>query len=201
LKASGGAKEKKSTKIGIVSDTHGYFDPALTEIFAGVEQILHAGDVGSAEVLDELRLIAPVQAVKGNVDAPELGLPLSLSWTACGLQVEMIHVLPAAQSELESWAQSTIANPRQSSKRQAFLRSFNPATRLVIFGHSHEPCLEKLEGMAFLNPGSAGKKRFSLPRCCGLMHFANKRIVSLTIIRLEGYNRPVIKQTFLRLGD
>jgi putative phosphoesterase len=66
-------------KIGVVSDTHGFFDARLEELLADVELILHAGDVGNLEVLDELERIAPVRAVKGNVDSLLAGLPLSLS--------------------------------------------------------------------------------------------------------------------------
>ncbi|HUY12150.1 MAG TPA: metallophosphoesterase family protein [Terriglobia bacterium] len=184
----------------MVSDTHGFFDPALRQIFAGVKEILHAGDVGSPEVLDELRLIAPVRAVKGNVDSAELGLPLSLKGNIGLLQIEMLHILPGLQSELEGWAQSALLQPRESRKQQAFLRSFDPVTRLIIFGHSHEPCLVSLSRIAFFNPGSAGKKRFSLPRCCGLMNFVNGG-VELTIVALEGYNRAVVKRMSLRLGE
>ena len=66
-------------KIGVVSDTHGFFDARLQELLAGVELILHAGDVGKLEVLDELERIAPVRAVKGNIDSPLAALPLSLT--------------------------------------------------------------------------------------------------------------------------
>ncbi|MGH9431526.1 MAG: metallophosphoesterase family protein [Terriglobia bacterium] len=188
------------TKIGVVSDTHGFFDPALRQIFADVAAILHAGDVGSAEVLDELRLMAPVHAVKGNVDPPELGLPLSLTRPIGGLRVEMLHILPAPQSQLEAWARSSPLKPRECANQQAFFRSFDSATRLVIFGHSHEPCLAKVGEIAFFNPGSAGKKRFSLPRSCGLLDL-RAGSMELTILSLEGYNREVIRRMSLRLGE
>lgn len=192
--------EVNVTKIGVLSDTHGFFDPALPQVLAGVEEILHAGDVGSADVLDELRLIAPVRAVKGNVDLPELGLPLSLLHNTGGLLIEMLHILPAPPSDLEAWARSPQLKPRESAKQQAFLRSFNPATRLVIFGHSHEPCLAMVGGIAFCNPGSAGRKRFSLPRCCGLMEIAAGR-AELTIVPLQGYNGAAISRMSLRVGE
>ncbi len=195
-----GRQEVTTTKIGVVSDTHGYFDPALRQIFAGVEEILHAGDVGSPEVLDELRLIAPVRAVKGNVDSPELELPLSLTCSIGGLGIEMLHILPAAQSEIEAWARSSSLKPGASARQQAFLQSFEAATRLIIFGHSHQPCLARLGGVVLFNPGSAGKKRFSLPRCCGRMYLAAAS-VELTIVSLESYNGIVMEQMSLRLGE
>jgi uncharacterized protein len=187
-------------KIGVLSDTHGYFDPALPEVFSGVERILHAGDVGSVEVLDELRVIAPVHAVRGNVDSPELGLPLSVTLAIEGLRIEMLHVLPAAQSQLVAWSRNSQPKARESAKRHAFLRSFDPSTRLVIFGHSHEPCLATLADVGFFNPGSAGKKRFSLPRCCGVLHVGPAN-AEMTIVSLEGYNKSVIGQKSLRLGE
>jgi len=173
-------------RIGIVSDTHGFFDPRLVEVLEGVKVILHGGDVGSLAVLDGLRQIAAVHAVQGNVDSPALGLPLSLTRLFDRVQVEMRHILPAPQSQLEKWAGGSAPSKAQTA-RDVFLQSFDPATRVVIFGHSHEPCLLLIGGKLFFNPGSAGKRRFSLPRSCGLLEISSRRITA-TIEPLERYN-------------
>jgi putative phosphoesterase len=173
-------------KIGVVSDTHGFFDPCLVEVLEGVEVILHGGDVGSLAVLDELRQIATVHAVHGNVDSPALGLPPSFTRRFDDVQIEMRHILPVPQSQLEGWGRDPAPSKARGSGRDVFLKSFDPITRVVIFGHSHEPCLLVIGGKLFFNPGSAGKKRFSLPRCCGLLDISSGRIKA-TIKPLERY--------------
>ena len=84
-------------KIGIVADTHGFFDPRLTELLAGVEAILHAGDVGTREILDTLALIAPVRAVRGNTDSLLLDFPLMLRQRWGGVQIEVQHDLTVSR--------------------------------------------------------------------------------------------------------
>lgn len=182
-------------KIGLISDTHGYFDPRLPELFTGVDTILHAGDVGAQSVLDDLALIAPVHAIKGNVDSSALGLPLSLRLNLAGVPVEMLHILPEPQMRL---AQGSRFQWKPDSKKRS-LGHFQAATRVIIFGHSHEPCLCPLDGKLFLNPGSAGKKRFSLPRCCGLMTVSGQE-VEVKILSLEDYNSQVLQSIRFRSG-
>jgi len=178
-------------KIGLVSDTHGYFDSRLISLLSGVDRILHAGDVGSQAVLDELESIAPVQAVRGNVDTSEFGLPLSLVIMLEGVQVEMLHVLPAPQTEVEAWSMGNFSAKAGAESRERFRQRFEPATRMVIFGHTHQPALFELEQTLFVNPGSAGKKRFSLPRCCGLMQISSGK-GDVKIFSLEDYNKEVV---------
>ena len=186
-------------RIGVVSDTHGFFDPRLVEVLAGVELILHAGDVGKQEVLDELEKVAPVRAVRGNVDPLQLGLPLSVTSRVGGVQVELLHQLPATQADLEKWASHARLEGLAPRGRDAFLRSFNDHTRVVIFGHSHAPCAVELAGKLFFNPGSAGKQRFSLPRCCGLLDVSAKG-VEATILSLQRYNRKLPEKVWLADG-
>ncbi len=183
-------------KIGVVSDTHGFFDPKLQKLFDGVEAILHGGDVGSRSVLDELGQTAKVYAVRGNVDSPELNLPPSLTLRLDGVQVEMQHILPVSQAQLEEFSASATGSKIQSGKREAFLRGFNEATRVVIFGHSHQPCLVTLGKKLFFNPGSAGKHRFSLPRCCGLLETFSDGIEA-TIKLLGRYNGELPEKLWL----
>jgi len=156
-------------KLGIISDTHGYFDLRLPEMLAGVEAILHAGDVGSQEVLDALTAIAPVHAVRGNVDSAAMKLPPSLRKTCETVQVVVEHQLAVPQSELEAWADGEMLGKMHPERRDAFLAGFEETARVVVFGHSHQPCLVKLGNRLFFNPGSAGKQRFSLPRCFGIL--------------------------------
>lgn len=177
-------------KIGVVADTHGFFDPGLKRALAGVECILHAGDVGSGKVLDGLRQIAPVHAVRGNVDCSLSALPLSLTLNLDRLQLQMMHILPVPQSELEAWAQSSVSSTKAPRRSERFIRSFEESTGLVIFGHSHTPCLVNLGGRLFLNPGSAGKKRFSLPRCYARLEVSSEGVAA-TIELLESYNGDV----------
>ena len=200
-------------KIGVVSDTHGFFDTRLAEVLAGVDLILHAGDVGKLEVLDELERIAPVRAVKGNTDSILADLPLRLSlslgersWRgasqhgslADSVQVEMLHELPAAQTELEKWAKLARREAPAPRGQDALLRAFDQNTRVVIFGHSHVPCAVALYGKLFFNPGSAGKQRFSLPRCCGLVDLSARQLEA-TILSLQQYNRKLPEKVVIEL--
>ncbi|MHB8652502.1 MAG: metallophosphoesterase family protein [Terriglobia bacterium] len=181
-------------RIGVISDTHGYFDPKLPELLAGVEVILHAGDVDSQNILDELELIAPVHAVRGNVDGADLNIPPSCTLSFEGVQIQMQHKLPSGQSEVEAWSKET--GKTHVKRRDDFLKNYDGRTRVVIFGHSHEPCLITLGHILFFNPGSAGKKRFSLPRCCGLLELSPKG-VRATIVGLEGEEKNLPEKVWL----
>lgn len=187
-------------KIGVVSDTHGFFDPRLKDLLAGVDSILHAGDVGSREVLDELEKIAPVHAVRGNVDAASLELPPSIAQIFEGVQVEMRHELPVPQAELEYWTDGAMLGKMQPERRDAFLKAFDQGTRVVIFGHSHQPCLLTLGHMLFFNPGSAGHKRFSLPRSLGVLEVF-PRGVRGAILGLERYNEKLPGKVWLPVAE
>ena len=186
-------------KIGLVSDTHGFFDPRLTELLAGVEGILHAGDAGSREILETLALIAPVRAVRGNTDSPLLNLPLTLRQRFAGVQIEAQHDLTASRRDLEAWRKESNLSVQQRRRRERFLRGFDAATRVVIFGHSHDPCLVNLDGKLFCNPGSAGKQRFSLPRSCAVLEISPENVAA-TIIPLDPYDRPHIARMSLPLS-
>lgn len=172
-------------KIGLVSDTHGYLDPNLPELLAGVDSILHAGDVGSTAVLDGLERVAEVRGVRGNVDAPEMNLPPSLRTQFGNVQIEMYHQLLIPQEELERWADGSPLQKSNPERFAQFLEVFDPATRVVVFGHSHRPCLLTIGHRLFINPGSAGKKRFSLPRCFGILEIFPRGVRGL-IMGLEG---------------
>ncbi len=128
--------------VGVISDTHGLVRPEAVEALRGVETIIHAGDVGSARVLDELRGVAPVVAVRGNNDRGEWAgaLPERKALEVGGLSIYVLHDL----KEID-------ISPRGAG------------FRVVVSGHSHKPSVEERRGVLYLNPGSAGPRRFSLP--------------------------------------
>jgi putative phosphoesterase len=132
--------------IGLISDTHGVVRPEALTALRGVGSIIHAGDIGKPEVLQALRSIAPVVAIKGNVDAGPWAkaLPDKRSVKLGAARLFVIHDV----KEL----------------------SFDPAGRgfhVVISGHSHNPSITNRDGVLFVNPGSAGPRRFKLPVAVG----------------------------------
>lgn len=132
--------------VGVISDTHGLLRPEAVEALRGVAHILHAGDVGAPEVLEELRKLAPVTAVRGNVDtaAWARGIPLNGAVEIEGVTIYMLHIL----SELD-------------------LKPEAAGFGVVVYGHSHKPASEVKNGVLYFNPGSAGPRRFKLPATVG----------------------------------
>ena len=128
--------------IGVVSDTHGLLRPEALVALAEAEHILHAGDVGNIEILGELRKIAPVTAIRGNVDAYGecAELPATEIVDLGGRFFYMVHSVHGLDIE-----------PRATK------------VDVVVSGHSHKPLIEHKNGVMYLNPGSAGPRRFSLP--------------------------------------
>jgi uncharacterized protein len=135
-------------KIGIVSDTHGLFRPEVATALAGVERILHLGDVGKPSVLKELGKIAPVTAVRGNVDreGPLSELPETDVVLLEGRYVYMLHNL------------DTLHLDPAAGKFAA-----------VLYGHTHTPNFYRRKGVLYFNPGSCGPRRFRLPVTVGLL--------------------------------
>jgi len=187
-------------KIGVVSDTHGYLDPQLPGLLAGVDSILHAGDVGSRAALGELERVARVRAVRGNVDPPEMNLPPSLTVRFENLQIEIQHQLSVPQDELEKWAEGSALQKFNPARYAQFLDGFDPSTNIVVFGHSHRPCLLLMGHILFFNPGSSGKKRFSLPRCYGLLEVFPQGARG-SIMGLERENQSLPGSLWLPLGE
>jgi putative phosphoesterase len=128
--------------VGVISDTHGLLRPEALTALAGVEHILHAGDVGDPRILDTLREIAPVTAIRGNVD----------QWGECAdLPATDVVELGGRLFYLVHSVKDLDINPRVAE------------VAVVVSGHSHQPSLEARDGVIFLNPGSAGPRRFNLP--------------------------------------
>ena len=139
-------------RIGVISDTHipqfSKLPNAIWELFAGVEQIIHAGDLSIFSVVDELETIAPVVAVQGNVEYDEviLALPIKREITVGHCRIGIVHILGDATS-------------RARVARQEF-----PNARVVVYGHSHIPYNQEHDGQLLFNPGSATDRRRQ-PRC------------------------------------
>jgi putative phosphoesterase len=141
--------------LGLISDTHGLVRPGVHDALAGVELILHAGDVGGSAILDELRLIAPVKAVFGNTDPPgEPGLVEVIVLEVGGLRVHVSH-----GHEVGSPAPANLAVRYDAD--------------VVVYGHTHRPLVTRHDGRLFVNPGAAGPKRFDISPTVGKLIIAN----------------------------
>jgi len=138
--------EKLSTiepfTVGVISDTHGLLRPNALQALEGSDLIIHAGDVGNPEILDSLRSLAPLIAVRGNVDHGE--------WA---------HLLPQTQIAELGEVLIYVLHDRHELNLDPAAAGFNA----VISGHSHMPSIEQRNGVLYLNPGSAGPRRFSKP--------------------------------------
>ena len=142
-------------KVGLISDTHGMLRPEVWQHFAGVEHILHAGDIGPPDLLIELEIIAPVTAVWGNTDKWDIRerVPEVAHVTLGGVQVVVLH-----GHQLGSPTPERVANAY-------------PEAGLVLFGHSHNPVIRQVESVLAVNPGSAGRARFGGPVTLAIAEF------------------------------
>jgi uncharacterized protein len=140
--------------IGLISDTHGLLRPSALRAMHGTELIIHAGDVGDATILDALKKIAPVVVVRGNVDADEWAeeLPITAVADAGAAQIYVLHDV-----------------------KQLDLNPAAAGFSIVVSGHSHKPGQTERDGVIYINPGSAGPRRFQLP---------------ITVARLDLEKRP-----------
>jgi putative phosphoesterase len=138
------APNETSYVIGVISDTHGLVRPDVHSALAGVQLILHAGDVGDDEILDELELIAPVHAVYGNTDAPgRRRLVPSIDVSIGGLSIHVSHG-------------HEVGSPTPAKLLARY------AADVVVYGHTHRPLVAKAAGRLVLNPGAAGPRRFDI---------------------------------------
>ena len=152
----------KTLRVGLVSDTHGLWEPRLARLFERCDLLVHAGDVVRASILAELARIAPLWAVRGNNDGgpafehlPEVAhVPLG------DLTAVVIHEI-GSRARLAPPARRAVARHR---------------ARIVVHGHSHRPGAAVEGDLLFVNPGSAGPRRFSLPRAAGLLLVQGRRV-------------------------
>ena len=130
--------------VGVISDTHGYLRPEAIAALRGCNHILHGGDIGSPDILRELEEIAPVHAIRGNIDVEPWAreIPVTRTVEIAGLKFYLIH-------------------------NRAELKKVPAGISAVIFGHTHQPLIETRGEVLYFNPGSAGPRRFKLPISLG----------------------------------
>jgi putative phosphoesterase len=138
-------------RIGVISDTHDLLDPQVPDLFAGVEHILHGGDVGLPWLVLKLEEVAPVTAVLGNTDV--------------GITLRETEV---AQLDGRKFLVHHIVSPHAPDDQLA-ARIDRERPDVVIFGHTHKPFCETIDGILYLNPGYAGRQRFNLPRSIAIL--------------------------------
>lgn len=158
-------------KIGIIADTHNKLNPKINEAFRGVDHIFHAGDIGSLDILNKLRTLAPLWAVYGNMDGYEIvqSLPAFLNTRILNLYFLIIHEIRDV-----GFFQSRIQRG-----------DFQPQPDIVIFGHTHRPFYEKIEQTLYINPGSATTPRDSKSPTVGYLQIDREGIVSHEFIELN----------------
>ena len=146
--------------VGVLSDTHGKLDPAIIELFAGCDHIIHAGDVGDHDILSQLGALAPVTAVRGNCDKEGwTGFPEAVTATFDGLAVHVRHDLGMAEA-LDAPALTAMCDAGRG---------------VVICGHTHQPLIEHRAGVLYLNPGSASIPPYERPRSVALLRIEWRR--------------------------
>lgn len=143
-------------RIGVISDTHDLLDPRVPELFEGVDHILHGGDVGLPWLILKLQEIAPVTAVLGNTDT--------------GISLRETEVL---RLDGRKFLIHHIVNPHAPHDTIA-RRIVREKPDIVVFGHTHKPFSERINGTLYLNPGSAGRARFNLPRTVAILDTASE---------------------------
>ncbi len=146
-------------RVGVISDTHNFLDSRVLKLFAGVDHILHAGDIGLPRILHQLEQLAPVTAVMGNTDDPAFRYPHAEVVELNRLRFLIHHIV----------------NPHYLTET---VRRWMDRERpnVVVFGHTHKPFNETLEGVLFFNPGYAGKPRFGMPRSVAILHLLGGKI-------------------------
>jgi hypothetical protein len=150
-------------RIGVISDTHGLLRPEALQALQCAAHILHAGDVGDPAILESLRAIAPLAAIRGNIDegGPCSYLPATELVEFCGRSIYMLHDVKRLD-----------LNPEAAG------------ISVVVFGHSHQPLIEWRRGVLFLNPGSAGPRRFQLPVTVAWLYIEGDNL-SARIVHLD----------------
>jgi putative phosphoesterase len=150
-------------RVGVISDTHGLLRPEALKALQGAEHILHAGDVGDPAIRDALRSIAPVTTIRGNIDEGGVcgHLPPTELIELGGRNIYMLHDVKKLDLNPEAAGISA-----------------------VVFGHSHKPLIEWRRGVLFLNPGSAGPRRFQLPVTLAWLHIESDKL-NAQIVHLD----------------
>ena len=144
------------TTIAVLSDTHGLLRPEITTAIKGVDHIIHAGDLGKIEILDELQRIAPVSIIRGNIDreGEAANFPHNTVLEIAGQQLYILH---------------DIADLNLDCRAAGFAA--------VIYGHSHQPEIKYKDNVLYLNPGSIGPRRFDLPLSYAMLRITRKDLI------------------------
>ncbi len=141
--------------IGLVSDTHGWLDPELAIAFAGASHIIHAGDVGHQDVMDDMAKIAPTTAVRGNIDGGPLRfLPLEATLRVGALTIAALHIAGSPK--------------RPNRDARDLLMRLRPD--IIVVGHSHIPVVARVGDALWINPGAAGRQGFHTERLAARLH-------------------------------
>ena len=151
-------------RVGLISDTHGLLRPAAVDFLRGCQHLVHAGDIGGVAVLQALSAVAPVAAVRGNNDrdGAVAELPETATIELGGVRLYVLHDLKELAIE-----------PRAEG------------VHVVISGHSHKPLVEQRDGVLYVNPGSAGRRRFKLPIAVGELVIDGREVMP-RIVELDG---------------
>lgn len=161
------ASHDRARVIGLISDTHGLVRPDVHDALAGVELILHAGDVGGDAVLDELQLIAPVRAVYGNTDVPgDPRLAESVDYRVGNVTIHVSHG-------------HEIGAPRPEKLLECY------SADVIVYGHTHRPLVTRAEGRWVINPGAAGPRRFDIKPSVARLTIVGAR-VDCELVPLSG---------------
>ena len=154
--------------VGVISDTHGFYDPRVPFLLKGVEHILHAGDIGKGRIVEQLSGIAPVTAVRGNNDRqrPESEYPEIETLNLGGCCIYMTHIVKV---------------PKDGDDPGLAFYSEQGAD-VVVFGHSHMAVHELRGGLTFFNPGAAGKRRFKVVPSIGLLKLEAGRVEGRVLV-------------------
>ncbi len=147
--------------VGVVSDTHGFYDPRVPPLLEGVEHILHAGDIGSEDIIHRLGNVAPVTAIRGNNDREGSASmhPDEEVLELGGCRVLLTHIVKV---------------PKEDSA--ALEKYIDDGIDVVVYGHSHIAFQERRGGVLFFNPGAAGKRRFKVVPSIGLLELEPGRV-------------------------
>ncbi|RJQ48524.1 MAG: metallophosphoesterase [Desulfobacteraceae bacterium] len=156
-------EDKEGLRIGVLSDTHGLLRPEAVDALEGTDLIVHAGDIGDAKVLESLRALAPVAAVRGNTDRGE--------WTGDLPETEMVQIGNRWLYILHNFYDLDLV-PEAAG------------ISVVISGHSHKPSLRSENGVLYLNPGGAGRRRFDYPITVAILEFTEDSILP-EIIKID----------------
>jgi len=150
----------RALRVGVLSDTHGLLRPEARAFLLGCDYIIHGGDIGTASVLEDIAAIAPLTAVRGNIDKG--------AWARRLRETELIRLGDVFAYVLHDLTQLNI-EPKAAQ------------VRVVVSGHSHQPMVRQRDGVLFLNPGSCGPRRFRLPISIGELWITGTRVRARTI--------------------